>query len=104
LRHISQYFNSFVRRVDDIILITAFYECNSFLLDLVGFSNLLLLLHCESLANEMVDIFANKTLAFEPVIHLSCGASDECCNVGFDFFYHAGEIFCVNSVGLMDDT
>jgi hypothetical protein len=62
------------------------------------------LLHCEALANETVDVFANTTLAFEPVIHLSHGASDERCNVGFDFFHHAGDISCVNSVGLADDT
>ena len=38
--------------------------------------DLLLLLHCEALAYEAVDIFANATLVFEPVVHLSRGATD----------------------------
>jgi len=62
------------------------------------------LLYCEALVDEVVDIFANATLAFEPVVHLSRRASDESGNVSFDFLNHAGEVACVDSVGLPGDT
>ena len=59
-----------------------------------------MLLHRKALPDETVDVFANAPLALEPVVHLSCGTSDECCYMGFDFLHHAGEISCVNSIGL----
>jgi hypothetical protein len=75
-------------RVDDIVLVAVLHYCKSFLLDVLGFGDFLLLIHCEAFANEMIDIFAKASLTFEPVINLSRRASYESCNVRFDFIHH----------------